>query len=243
MGKERKIWYEFKSTMRFEMFIFFAEYCRFLDKQKRTLRFSFEAITPKKQYLLFESEIVFENCCPGSYESVNVSTFVIDFPQEQSNAWFGSDIGETCIGHKVIKFLITEEFEIEYTLGADTLKVVTPMSTLHLLETPTINVGLSSRDTVVYFNGVQLTEQIDALNQLKQVIHKEKESAAESELGGMVELVLHLENKNKCHIKKIVFNLPKYRFPAERNNFYKIDIPILVAVKHNELLSRYLWNS
>ena len=51
--------------------------------KKRTLKFSSETVTPKGQYLSFKAEVVSKNCCVGNYESVNLSAFLTNCPEEQ----------------------------------------------------------------------------------------------------------------------------------------------------------------
>ena len=238
LRRKRKIWYEFASTIRFENFMLYKEYCFFLDKQKRSLRISFETITPKNQHLLFESEIIFKNCCVGSYEVVNVSALITDSPDKQSHCWLGQD----CIEYKIKTLVSTEKLKIEYRLGTDTLEVIAPLSTLRLIKTPRMNVGLNTSGTTVSLNEVQLIEQTDALNQLKQAIHIETENAIKAEMDGVVEITFCLKNTKKDGLRKIFFNLPKYRFLAERNNFYKIEVVIFVTVEYENEISNYLWN-
>ena len=238
LRRERKGWYEFTCTRRFENFMLYKEYCLFLDKQKRSLRISFETITPKNQHLLFESGIIFKNCCVGSYEVVKVSALITDSPDKQSHCWFDQD----CIEYKIENLASTEKLKIEYRLGADTLEVIAPVNTLRLIETPRMNVGLNTSGTTVSLNEVQLIEQTDALNQLKQAIHIETENAIKAEMDGVAEITLCPKNTKKDGLRKILFNLAKYRFLAERNSFYKIGVVIFVTVEYENEISNYLWN-
>ena len=234
--KEHRIWNRFRSTTRFQNFMFFSEYCRFPDRQKRALNVSFTTITPKNHYLLFGSEIVFQNCLVDSYKVVSVFVSSYALVENQNNSFLKSENGEFCLDYEINNLVSNEKVAVKYKLGWDSLQVTVSVCPLRLLETPTISVGLHTPDAQILFNGTKLREET------KHKFSHEIGNRTKAETNGAVEFVVKTRLANKCGVKGLKFKLPTYSFSAEMYTFYKIKLVSFVKVECEKTVSVYLWN-